>query len=398
MKIIIVAPNVSLGGLASSFRISIIIRAFLEKGYEITLYTSKYPIKTELKAYSKLNVIYVKNRRNNNFLIKAFSKVFGLPDPMMFWGVKVASKIIYNRACYNDYDFSFYSSPPHSLQVIGLITKKILKLPFICDFRDDWMGSHRLSHFTVIHKSLSSKIESKVISEASAIFNAIPKVGEYLKLKYPNCRDKIFIATNGYDNAFKKKLTNGSFGLNYDYHTVVYCGGGYKGFISEKFNQLAHDLITLKLVDRWRIISAGPGIKVKESNKIIWKHYGLIEPNKVEELIANATVHLSILPKGDLMDSRTIPLKMYSQVLTKGTIIFIGNEGATNEVFKDLPGIFFFGNASWRNLGEFICKNELKLKEKYSRSVDRFNFNNIMTEYIDRIESLSFKNRNVKKK
>tara|TARA_R110002073_G_scaffold72537_1_gene177591 strand:- start:615738 stop:616916 length:1179 start_codon:yes stop_codon:yes gene_type:complete len=388
MKFIVVAPNISSKGLASSYRISLIIEFLLKKGHEITLFTAVHPIKPELEKYENLNVHYIRNNRDNNYFYKVISKLFSVPDPMIFWCLKVCSRILKNRKTYREFDYSFYSSPPHSLHVIGLLLKTLLKVPFISDFRDDWMGSHRLSHLTIVHKYLSSKIEAKVVNQSRAVFNAIPIVSKDLKLKYPKYSHKIFTATNGFDNAFKERLLDTSFGEKYNQNTIVYCGGGYKGFINEKFNNLASGLIALGLDSKWKIVSAGPGIEVDESNKGVWKHHGLVSPQKVEELIVNASVHLSILPEGDLINSRTIPLKMYSQVITQGSILFIGNKGVTNDVFKDLPGIFFLGYNAWENLSDFIKMNEEKLEEKHLRNVDKFNFQNIMNDYISIINNL----------
>lgn len=109
----------------------------------------------------------------------------------------------------------------------------------------------------------------------------------------------------------------------------------------------------------WQIVTAGPNIEVFPENRKVWKHYGLVSPERVEELMVKASVHLSLLPEEDLIDSRVIPLKMYSQVATKGSIIFIGNRGVTNEVFNNQPGVFFLTINEWNELMPFIVKTKI---------------------------------------
>lgn len=388
MKIIIIAPDVSSKGLASSFRVSHIIDTLLKKGYLISLFTYSYPVKVELTKYENLSVTYISNIRDRNFVVKAFSKVFGIPDPLIFWGFKVFMHIYQQKEFFKKFDFSLFSSPPHSLHVIGIIIKKTLGIPFFSDFRDDWMGSHRLSHFSKLHKFFSGKLEKSVIQNSLGIFNAIPIVANDFSIKYPKYSDKIFAYTNGFNNKFKERLSDDNFGEKYDLNTIVYCGGGYDGFINKRFNKFASELIEGGLDTTWKIITAGPGINVEKENIKVWKHNGVISPDRVEEIIKNATIHISLLPDGDLVNSRTIPLKMYSQVATKGSIIFIGNEGITNKVFKNIPGIFFLDNKYWDKLSLFIKNNQQILTKKYNRDIDKFNFENILNGYTNTMEEL----------
>lgn len=174
----------------------------------------------------------------------------------------------------------------------------------------------------------------------------------------------------------------GNYGESYSARTIVYCGGGYKGFVTKKINKLASEIQALGLSSYWQIVTAGPNIEVFPENRKVWKHYGLVSPERVEELMVKASVHLSLLPEEDLIDSRVIPLKMYSQVATKGSIIFIGNRGVTNEVFNNQPGVFFLTINEWNELMPFIVKNQNILTAKYERNVDEFDYLNIMSDMI----------------
>lgn len=382
MRIIIVAPDVTDTGLAASFRISVIIESLLRGGHSILLFTSNLPVKSDLTTNERLEVVHVVNNRQANFFNKGFSKLLGIPDPMVFWALKVFLLILNNRRQLKEIDFCLLSSPPHSLHIIGLLCKRILGISFFSDFRDDWMGSHRLNHLTKLHKYFSALVEKKVINEALAVFCAIPVVAKDFSQKFKENSDKIFVFTNGFKASFREKLLMENYGESYSTRTIVYCGGGYKGFVTKKINKLASEIQALGLSSYWQIVTAGPNIEVFPENRKVWKHYGLVSPERVEELMVKASVHLSLLPEEDLIDSRVIPLKMYSQVATKGSIIFIGNRGVTNEVFNNQPGVFFLTINEWNELMPFIVKNQNILTAKYERNVDEFDYLNIMSDMI----------------
>ena len=381
MKVLVVAPNVSEKGLAASFRINLILEAFLKNGDKVWLYTSTNDINSRLRHFEGLKIRIVTNLRNR-IGIKILTKIFGVPDPMLFWGLKVFNEIKKNMDNEVKFDFAFFSSPPHSLHLIGLLVKRSYGLPFFTDFRDDWMGSHRMSYPTFLHRKFSGILEKRVIEQAKAVFCAIPIVSDDLKKKYPDFEKKIHTATNGFDDLFKQKLKDKDFGHREEKKTIVYCGGDYNGFVTNKINNFAEDLRNSDLSNRWKILTAGPGINVKGLNNQVWEHFGLIDPSRVEELMADATVHLSVLPDGDLVNSRTIPLKMYSQVLTKGAIVFIGNKGATNVVFNGEPGVFFLEPGDWNSLCSYFATNESILSKKYERNIDNFSFGSIVSDMI----------------
>ena len=384
-KLLVITPTLSDYALAGSFRLIQILSYFLDKQFFITVYTSDLNVSNVLcqeKYRDFIKITIIENKNQKIIFNKVTNRLFGIPDSLMFWCNKVKKEIIKNQAN-DDFDAIFTSSPPHSLQVVGMQISKRLQIPHFTDFRDDWMGSHRLWHLTQLHRYLSQQAEKSVLENSTLITHAIPFVAEEWKEKYQKLADKIFSLTNGYPSDILEYKDNNRT-IKYQKNTIVYFGGNYNGFVVEKFIELRDELIRLELSKNWMIVTGGP-FDIPYHNDEVWIHYGHVPQNQVHDYIYNANVHISLLPPGDLFPSRTIPLKLYTQVTTCGACVFIGNEGATTELFKDIDGVYFFGNNGWSKLAEWIKENQTKLQTRtFNRTnINRFNYDNICKKLLE---------------
>ena len=395
IRLLIVCPTLSDNGLAASFRLIHLIDYWLSQQVNVIVYVADDDISYLLKNhtnYKYLKIHVVRNNSQNNLFYKIKNRLFGIPDSLIFWANKV-KKEIFQTYQSDSFDAVFISSPPHSLQVIGMQIAKYFNIVHFTDFRDDWMGSHRLKHIKLLHKYLTGKIEKEVLKNSALISHAIPFVAKEWKKTFKKYDYKIFPLSNGYPNYILHYVPNSNT-IEYPKSTIVYFGGAYNNFVVEQFTKLRNELIESGLSERWMIVTGGP-FEIPFANDSVWIHYGNIPQDRVYDYIYNGTIHISLLPPGDLLPSRTIPLKLYTQLTTKGKCVFIGNKGATTELFKDVEGICFFDKDGWNNLIPWIKENEKGLlSEKYVRkNIDKFNYLKISKELLHLMSMSLVQNR-----
>ncbi len=390
MKLLIICPTLSDSALSASFRLIHVLNYFLNEKIHITAYVSDSDISETLKSnkyYGNLEVFLVPNNAQSNFFKKIKNRLLGVPDSMIQWGIKVKQEVLQNHNK-KSFDAIFVSSPPHSLQVVGMKISKSFQIPHFTDFRDDWMGSHRLRHITPLHKFLSQRSEREVFNNSALITQAIPFVATEWKAKYPLYSAKIYPFSNGYPKSILEYKVNEKT-IEYRKNTIVYFGGNYNGFVVKKFTDLRKELIQTGLDKEWMIVTGGP-FEIPFLDDEVWKHYGNVSQELVYDYIYNANIHISLLPPGDLFPSRTIPLKLYTQVTTNGACIFIGNEGATTELFNGIDGVYFLNKNGWDILAKWIKENELILKNRSFKrtNIRRFSYESISKKLLHLMQEI----------
>ena len=120
-----------------------------------------------------------------------------IPDARVGWlpfAYRKAKKIIRAEAI----DLVFTSSPPHSLQLIGLRLKKNLNVKWVADFRDPWVDA-----FWEADVKRLQFIENKIKAQEKSVFENADKVvtvSPTLQKRFENkFRRKIEYIANGYD-------------------------------------------------------------------------------------------------------------------------------------------------------------------------------------------------------
>jgi len=125
-----------------------------------------------------------------------------LPDARIGWipfaviaGLKIIKK--------ENIEFLFTSSPPHSLQLIGLLLKKNSGLPWVADLRDPWTGIRYYKYIRriSISRMVDGKLESEVIKNADAITSVSHSLIEEFRRKInSSLKSRLSVLTNGYDS------------------------------------------------------------------------------------------------------------------------------------------------------------------------------------------------------
>ncbi len=97
------------------------------------------------------------------------------------------------------FDVIFSTSPPVTSHLIAWGLKKILKKPWVADFRDVWLGTTGEYYPTRLHKKLKSILEKKIFTSADLLITVNPHIQSFYQKKYPN--SPIICLPNGYDRA-----------------------------------------------------------------------------------------------------------------------------------------------------------------------------------------------------
>jgi glycosyltransferase involved in cell wall biosynthesis len=152
-----------------------------------------------------------------------------IPDPRKYWkpyAYKAAKKVIKEHGIKN----VITSSPPHSVQLIGLKLKKNTKINWITDFRDMWTDIYYyelLNQSKYSHKA-NLQFEKKVVENADHIVTATPIYIPFFASKSNKVTEAKFSSIpNGYD---PKDFKNFKYLKNEEF-TITYTGS-----ISEQYN------------------------------------------------------------------------------------------------------------------------------------------------------------------
>nr|WP_320114291.1 hypothetical protein [uncultured Desulfuromonas sp.] len=93
------------------------------------------------------------------------------------------------------------TGPTWTALLVGLVLSKLLRVPYVADFRDPWVGSafHQSRRKYKAHAFVHRWLEKKVIYGADYITCAWDGIRVQLLERYPDLKDKIQTIVNGYD-------------------------------------------------------------------------------------------------------------------------------------------------------------------------------------------------------
>ena len=127
-----------------------------------------------------------------------------IPDPQVAWILPAFLKSLYiiRKA---GVALIYTSSPPNSMQVLGLILKRVTKLPWVADFRDPWTEGIRRRQAYQENRGrqrLEEVLERAVLTRADHVVVTTEKTLEQFLGKYPSlAAEKFSVITNGFDPA-----------------------------------------------------------------------------------------------------------------------------------------------------------------------------------------------------
>jgi glycosyltransferase involved in cell wall biosynthesis len=125
-----------------------------------------------------------------------------LPDPQIAWVPAALVKSLY-IARHAQAQAIYTSSPPNSVQLLGLLLKRLLHRPWVADFRDPWTEGVRRKEAYRKHLwrgRLEERWERAVVSEADHVIVSTDETKEQFLAKHPGLGPKLTVLTNGFDS------------------------------------------------------------------------------------------------------------------------------------------------------------------------------------------------------
>lgn len=122
-----------------------------------------------------------------------------IPDARIGWkyfAVKMGREIIRKEKI----DVILSSAPPYTCHLIGQALSRQTGKPWVCDFRDSWVGWLSAAKRSGLPHQIELKMEGRVLQQAHRILTVSPGVQEDLLSRHPELRDERWLLLpNGYD-------------------------------------------------------------------------------------------------------------------------------------------------------------------------------------------------------
>lgn len=156
-----------------------------------------------------------------------------LPDGNVIWANNVI-KEINDKIDFTEIDVVYTTSSPYSAHIIGEYIKKEYSIPWIADFRDQWVDNPYIDYNKdSLRYKLEKNMEKNIVFNCDRLIMVTPVITENYISTYKIEKNKVITITNGYDeedfkNIKSKKqnnkftiVHNGSFYLKINPYTVA---------------------------------------------------------------------------------------------------------------------------------------------------------------------------------
>jgi len=282
--------------------------------------------------------LYYLSYRALIFNIYAFyMNYFLIPDKSIYWAEEILKHVNHLHKKYN-FDLFLTSGPPFSIFKTGFYIKQILKIPWVLDFRDGWVGNPL---YADVKKSFiqwrNKYIEKKaILSSDLNIFVTDPLREIYMK-RYPDVAAQMSTITNGFDFDdivnidYKKRKKN-------TLH-ILYSGsvGGLRSpnpFLNSVLTSINENN---ELKEHLKITFLGRFIKNREywqsQLKFVFQHIDLLPHKEALEKMAEADVFLILI--NPLEGGRTVMTgKIFEYLALQKPIFAVSNSCAATDLIK----------------------------------------------------------------
>lgn len=285
--------------------------------------------------------------KTSGFVIKKasslWSRLMRLPDSKIFWSKKAiesAEKIVREKSI----NYLITTSPPPSVNYIGLNLKSKFDLKWLADFRDPWF-SDDLPPLTPFHSLSKNKLERSIMQNADIVTVVTHTHLQYLKHRFPEIPERFYHVPNGYDTEDLDSIEQ-SFP---DKLVITHCGTLCSKFSVTAFFDTMLDLIDMDAGLRGQLRFEQVGmvsrdihqiISEKYSPRIAVNFYGYMEHRLALEKLAQswAVIVFSGITPGNRL---VIPGKLYEGLaLSKPLIGVFEKESPACTILRDMPGIY----------------------------------------------------------
>lgn len=333
---------------------------------------------------------------------QTFKKIvfsFFIPDTKIFWlpfAILKAIKVI-NR---ENITCVFTTSPPHSLQLAGLLLKKIKGLPWVVDFRDGWSNGNFQGEPTAIHKWLNRFWQRCVLAAADEVIGVSSPMFDDFKSRSSHISSKFHTIPNGFD---PEDLPNIQPSFSNDKFTIVYCGtvsaispmgsflNGLSLLLSHRPDLRKGILFKFIGIDLTGTVKSLAG--QLDLNDVI-QYDGYLDHQKAFEGIVKADVLL--YPVSNSASQDFVPGKTFEYLASRNPILAIGPRVAGTEILEKHSSVEWVSHEKIGAIEQaiFKCYSEFKNQSLNVRQNDisqfeRKNQTRMLAEILDNLVSVA---------
>ncbi len=220
------------------------------------------------------------------------------PDPFITWVVpayRAARRLIRQYQP----DVVMTSSPPHSLQLVGLWLKQTTRVPWLIDFRDPWAGNKLTPAPTNTHEAMNLRMTLRVVSLAESVVAASLGMADFLNhISDGELCDKLRVIPNGFDPADFAISPSSDYPNKF---RILFPGTLYNNQRADAFlnsvdwlvstRQLPSEHLSVEFVGR-----DGTGVGARFADRPWFRQRPPVTHRKAIELMRNASVLLLLVP------------------------------------------------------------------------------------------------------
>lgn len=173
-----------------------------------------------------------------------------LPDGNVIWANNVI-KEINDKIDFTEIDVVYTTSSPYSAHIIGEYIKKEYSIPWIADFRDQWIDNPYIDYDKdSLRYKLEKNMEKNVVFNCDRLITVTPVITENYISTYKIEKNKVITITNGYDEEdfknIKSKKENNKF-------TMVHNGSFYLKRNPDTVARVIKKLVENEIIDEKKI-------------------------------------------------------------------------------------------------------------------------------------------------
>ena len=305
-------------------------------------------MKKQMKEYIDASINLISDEDLTQIYEKEIEKKFSelrdlllIPDGNAIWANNVI-KIIKNKIDFNEIDVVYTTSAPYSAHIIGDYIKKKYNIPWIADFRDQWINNPYIDYDK---NSLSYKIEKNMEKSIVLDCNRLITVTSIITENYINTykieKNKVITITNGYD---EEDFKNINFRKESNKFTIVHNGSFYLKRNPYTVAKVIKKLLENKSVDQEKIEIILNGNNdcniINKFKEIMGQYSSIITINGYlshkESLIKSSKADLLLLICGEEESSKQVYTgKVFEYLRLRKPVLSISPKGSLVEKLLD---------------------------------------------------------------
>jgi glycosyltransferase involved in cell wall biosynthesis len=290
------------------------------------------------KMFKSTWFYYILNPLRIHKLDKIISKYLIQPDNQIGW-IPLAYLNAKKLISQNKVKCIYTTSGPFSSHIIGYLLKKRTNIPWVADFRDEWVDQPGLDFASRFHKKLHFNLEEKIVKNADKIISTSSELCKMINKHY-NSYEKFTTITNGYDPDDFALYPKYNCELSKkDKFIVSFVGTFHTGIHPKLMIKAINSLINEKKISKnkitIRLVGANdPGqVKILDSHKICtFKNY--VSHKKAIDYLFKSNLLLLLL--SDKRGKAIIPGKVFEYMASERPILaLVPPKGEVAKIIED---------------------------------------------------------------